>query len=361
MKRVLSQPPVLGPSPRTAATPASEGRPAAGRPLVGGYVALVDAAPFVVAEHEGWFAQDGLQVTMQREIGWATVRDRLISGELDFAHAPAGLVAAVTLGQGCVATPSVGIIEVNRHGNAVTLSREAGLAWSRGDLAGWVTGLGRKFVMAVPSAVSSHGWIVTTWLRSQGLSVERHVQMVVVPPIQMVANLSAGHLDGFCVGEPWNSMAVRRRKGWVVAFSGEVAPGHSEKVLMVTRDRLERDPEIFTRLSEVLSKACRHCEAAEHRSGIAQCLGSAIGGRFEEEVIRRSLVGPFQDGRGERHVERLHWFTGSWMDLEAERVVAEVERQCREWDCFAGAPQARRLRALESCFSPGLRNQPQFI
>jgi ABC-type nitrate/sulfonate/bicarbonate transport system substrate-binding protein len=235
------------------------------------------------------------------------------------------------------------------------------MSWGLGDLAGWVEGLGRKLVMAVPSWVSSHAWIASRWLRSEGLDLQRQVQMVVVPPMQMVANLAAGHLDGFCVGEPWNSVAVRQRKGRVVAFSNEIAPGHSEKVLMVTRERLERDPEQFLRLAKVISEACGYCEEACHQEGLVRGLAEAFGTRFDGEVIRRSLMGPFNDGSGERRVERLHWFTGSWMDLEAERVASEVERQSRGWGAMGGMPQARRLSKLERCFSPGLRSQPQFI
>jgi ABC-type nitrate/sulfonate/bicarbonate transport system substrate-binding protein len=297
---------------------------------------------------------------MQREMGWATVRDRLISGELDFAHAPAGLVAAITLGEGCLSTPCVALIEVNRHGNGITLSRAAGLHWSRGNLLGWIEAMGRKMVVAVPSWVSSHAWLATRWLRGAGVDPSKHVQLVVVPPMQMVANLSAGHLDGFCVGEPWNSMAVRQKQGWVAALSSEIAPGHSEKVLMVTRERLERDPDKFERLSSALSDACQFCEAPANREGISRVVADAFGARFDEEIIRRSLIGPFDDGRSERKVDRLHWFTGSWMDLESERLTAEVEPQCRTWATLQGAPMARRLQALERCFSPGFRSQTQF-
>jgi ABC-type nitrate/sulfonate/bicarbonate transport system substrate-binding protein len=328
--------------------------------LVGGYVGLVDAAPFLVGEHQGFFEKEDLRVEMQREMGWATVRDRLISGELDFAHAPAGLVVAITSGEGCLSTPCVALIEVNRHGNGITLSREAGLQWSRGNLLGWIEEMGRKLVIAVPSWVSSHAWLATRWLRGVGIEVSKLVQLVVVPPMQMVANLSAGHLDGFCVGEPWNSMAVRQKKGWVTALSSEIAPGHSEKVLMVTRERLESEPDRFGRLSKALSEACRYCEAAGNREKVARVVADAFGARFDEEVIRRSLIGPFDDGRSERKADRLHWFTGSWVDLESERLTAEVELQCRSWSAMQGTPMARRFQTLERCFSPGLRSQTQF-
>jgi ABC-type nitrate/sulfonate/bicarbonate transport system substrate-binding protein len=329
--------------------------------LVGGYVALVDAAPFLACEQKGFFAKHGVQVTLRHEIGWITVRDRLVSGELDFAHAPAGLVGAVTLGVGCAATPCVGLIEVNRHGNAITLSNEGGLYGTRGGLGEWAEAIGRKLVFAVPSWVSSHAWIAARWLREVGLEIAKHVQLVVVPPTQMVANLAAGHLDGFCVGEPWNSLAVRQKKGWVAACSRDIAPGHCEKVLMVTRERLERDPEIFVRLSSALSESCRYCEEAGNREEIAGFLAQTFGAKFDRELVRKSLIGPFADGDARHKTGRFHWFTGSWMDLEAQRVAAEVELQSRSWTALESAPSARRLQLLESCFSPGLRDHTQFI
>ena len=329
--------------------------------LVGGYVGLVDAAPFLACERKGFFEKHSVQVSLQREIGWATVRDRLVSGELDFAHAPAGLVAASSSGVGCVATSCVGLIEVNRNGNAITLSKEACRYSEHGGLAAWAKATGRSLVFAVPSWVSSHAWIIARWLPESGLEIGRHVQLVVVPPMQMVANLAAGHLDGFCVGEPWNSLAVRQRKGWVAAFSSRIVPGHSEKVLMVTRERLERDPDIFLRLASALSESCRYCEEKHNREEVAVILAETFGGRFDRELVRKSLVGPFPDGNARQQVERFHWFTGSWMDLEAQRVAAEVELQCRSWDALGRLPAARRLQFLESCFSPGLRNQTQSI
>jgi nitrate/nitrite transport system ATP-binding protein len=41
--------------------------------------------------------------------------------------------------------------------------------------------------------------------------------LTVIPPPQMVAHLKAGNIDGYCVGEPWNSRAVREQLGFIVA------------------------------------------------------------------------------------------------------------------------------------------------
>ena len=49
--------------------------------------------------------EHGLRVELAREVGWATIRDKLIYGELDAAHAPAGMVFAATFGLGSIAVP----------------------------------------------------------------------------------------------------------------------------------------------------------------------------------------------------------------------------------------------------------------
>src|SRR4029079_19682265 len=98
---------------------------------------------------------------------------------------------------------------------------------------------GRTFTFGAVSVYSSHPFLLRKWLAASRSEPGRALRIVMVPPPQMPANLKAGHLDVFCVGEPWNSVAVQSRAGWCVAASAELAPGHPEKVLMVRRDFAE--------------------------------------------------------------------------------------------------------------------------
>ena len=93
------------------------------RPLRVGFLSLTDAAPFAVAEHLGLFAKHGLRVELRREIGWATIREKILYGELDAAHAPAPMLWSTQLGLGCPPTEVLTALVLNLHGNALTLSR----------------------------------------------------------------------------------------------------------------------------------------------------------------------------------------------------------------------------------------------
>ena len=218
------------------------------RPLRLGFVPLTDCAPLVLAQELGLFRKYGLAVTLHRELGWATIRDKIIYGELDAAHAVVGLPVAATLGLGSIKCECATALVLNLHGNGITLSNElrkrgvtnvtqlrAEVQKLRGE---------RTLTFGIVSPVSSHNFLLRSWLAGAGINPDRDVRIVVVPPPQMVANLKSGNLDGFCAGEPWNSVAVQAKAGWCAAVSAELDPGHPEKVLMVRSDFAEqREPE----------------------------------------------------------------------------------------------------------------------
>ena len=174
-----------------------------------------------MAHELGLFRKFGLNVSLSRELGWATIRDKIIYGELDAAHAVAGLPFAVSLGLGSIQCECVTGLVLCLQGNAITLSQDL---WLRGvrDAGGLhreiLRSRGRRtFTFGVAFPFSSHNFLLRQWLLSGGIQPDRDVRIVVVPPPQMFANLEAGNLDGYCVGEPWNSVAVKKGAGWCAA------------------------------------------------------------------------------------------------------------------------------------------------
>ncbi|MEO6740606.1 MAG: CmpA/NrtA family ABC transporter substrate-binding protein, partial [Chthoniobacteraceae bacterium] len=195
-----------------------------------------------MARELGLFEKHGLAVELSRELGWATIREKVIHGELDAAHAPAGMPFAAAAGLGGISADCLAGLVLNLHGNAITLSQRL---WNAGvrdgkTLRDFVRKCRRPVTLGTVYQWSSHSVLLRLWLKAHGFDVENDARVVVVPPSQMVTHLRAGHLDGFCVGEPWNSLAVMSRAGWVVARSAELAPLHPEKVLMVRRNFAER-------------------------------------------------------------------------------------------------------------------------
>ena len=172
-----------------------------------------------MAQQLGLFEKHGIEVVLTREVGWATIRDKIIYGELDAAHAPAGMLVAVTAGIGAVKTDCITGLVLNLHGNAITISQKL---WQEGvrdgkTLYDLISHRRDRLTFGMVYPHSSHAFMLRNWLRSMRIDPDRDIQLVVVPPAQVFANLRAGHLDGYCAGEPWNSLAVMSNAGWIVA------------------------------------------------------------------------------------------------------------------------------------------------
>ena len=265
-----------------------------------GFVPLTDCAPLVMAQELGLFKKFGLDVQLSRELGWATVRDKIVHGELDAAHALAAMPLAATLGLGSVACDCLTALVLNQHGNAITLSADL---WKRGVRDGKTlreeivrSRREKVFTFGMVFPFSSHRHMFRKWLSAHGIDPEKDVRFVVVPPPQMVANLKAGHLDGFCVGEPWNSLAVHGRAGWIAATSAELDPGHPEKVLMVRSDFAARRHDEHLALVAALREACEFCDQPENRATIAATLERPGFVGAPAEILKRGLAGQLDYG-----------------------------------------------------------------
>ncbi|BET65131.1 CmpA/NrtA family ABC transporter substrate-binding protein [Opitutales bacterium ASA1] len=267
-----------------------------------GYVALTDAAPILVAAELGLFSRHGLQVELSREIGWATLRDKLLYGELDAAHALAGMLFSSALGIDAPAADVMTACVLNLHGNAVTISRNL---WDAGvhDVAGLREEVRRlrgtrRLNFGVVYPFSFHHVQLREWLRTGGIDPDKDVRIVVVPPAQMYRNLAAGTIDGCCVGEPWNSVAVAHGAGCIVACSGKQYPHHMEKVLMVRTSFAESRAREHAALVSALIEACAWCDAPANRPALVDLLARPDRLGLAREVLAPALEGRFRLGGG---------------------------------------------------------------
>ena len=284
-------------------TPASASARAGGRrPLRVGFVALTDAAPLAAAREQGFFARQGMRVALSREVGWATIREKIIYRELDAAQAPAAMLFAATLGLGSVPCDVLTALVLNVHGNAITLSESLWQAGVRD--ATTLRGEARRrsgehqLTFGVVFPFSSHHLLLRAWLESGGLRPDRDVRIVVVPPAQMYRNLAAGTIDGYCVGEPWNTLAVREGTGWCPAWSAALAPGHLEKVLMVRADFAEKRADEHRALVAAVADACAWCDEPANRAPLARLLAQRGYVNQDFRVIAPALLGRFDCGHG---------------------------------------------------------------
>jgi len=280
-------------------SPASSFR-AANKNLRLGFVPLTDCAPLVMAQELGLYKKFGLNVELSRELGWATIRDKIIHNELDAAHALAAMPVAATLGLGSVPCDCQTALVLNLNGNAITLSNEL---WKRGVRDGKTlreeiirSRREKTYTFGVVFTFSSHRHLLRRWFATHGIDADRDVRIVVVPPPQMVANLKAGNLDGFCVGEPWNSVAVQSRAGWIAATSSELDALHPEKVLMVRSDFATKRNEEHIALVAALLEACEFCDRPENHERVVKTLARPEFVGVSVDALRHGINGEMDFG-----------------------------------------------------------------
>jgi len=267
-----------------------------------GYVRLLDAAPLIVADSLGMFREAGLDVELSREVGWATVRDKLAFGELDVAQALSPLPFVMRLGIGVAPTEVITGMVLNCNGNAITLStqlREEGV--EDGDSLRRYIKRGyrpRKLALGVVSLYSSHHFILCRWLEQHGIDPKEDVIITVLPPEQMVRNIAAQNIDGFCVGEPWNSLAVEEGLGWCPATSVDIASGYPEKVLATTDRFYTYRPDEYMRMIEVLSSACAFCGNEANHPELLNILSKSNYLNCTPKTLAHALSGEFPMGYG---------------------------------------------------------------
>ena len=192
------------------------------------------------------------------------------------------------------------------NGSAITLSKEL---WDLGvrDAASLCEVIGklrgqRTFTFGVVLELSSQNLNLRKWLRAGGLDPDRDVRTVVIPSSLVHDTFRAGHLDGYCVAEPWNSAAALDGSGWIPAATSEVEPDHPEKVLLVLQDFAERREEEHLRMIAALIEASRFCDAPENRPELARILAQPQYFDVDRALLTNALVGPFEFGHGRRAI-----------------------------------------------------------
>jgi nitrate/nitrite transport system ATP-binding protein len=263
-----------------------------------GFIPLTDCAPLVIAKEKGIFAAYGLdEVTLHREPSWKTIMEGVASQRLDAAQMVAGMPLSMTLGMGGAASVSiVTALVLSRNGNAITLSKrlyDQGVR-SLADFKAVIEQTPDKVhTLGIVHPASMHNLMLRYWLAAGGIDPDLDVNLIVIPPPQMVANLMAGNIDGYCVGEPWNTRAIQEGLGFAIATDLDIWPGHPEKVLGVREDWVNQYPQTHIALVKALLDACEYCDDRRNRAEIAELLAQPqyVGAALEH--IRPGLIDPY--------------------------------------------------------------------
>ena len=273
-----------------------------------GFIPLVDAAALITAVDKGFTAAEGLDVTLVREVSWSNVRDKLNIGLFDAAHLLAPVAIASSLGLGHVRVPIAAPFNLGLNGNAITVSPAlhaalmAELDGDRFDPMATSRALARvvakrrqsgaeplTFGMTFP--FSTHNYQLRFWMAAGGVDPDEDVQLVVLPPPYMVDSLANGHIDAFCVGAPWNSIAVDLGIGHILHFVSDILLSAVEKVLAVRQAWSEKHPDVVAALVRAHRRAAEFIEQPENRPEVARILSSSERIGVDASVIRRTLDG----------------------------------------------------------------------
>lgn len=278
------------------------------KPLRIGFIPLVDASALIVAVDKGFAAAEGLDITLVREVSWSNVRDKLNIGLFDAAHLLAPVAIASSLGLAQVKVPIIAPFNLGVNGNAITVSPAlyaAIIDEADGDpvnpmvtakaLARVVAARRKRgaepltFGMTFP--FSTHNYQLRFWMAAGGVDPDEDVRLVVLPPPYMVDSLANGHVDAFCVGAPWNSVAVDFGVGHILHYVSDILERAAEKVLAVRERWAQENPLILAKLTRAHGRAADFIETPENRGEVARILARPDRIGVDAEVIQRTLDG----------------------------------------------------------------------
>ncbi|QNQ20355.1 ABC transporter substrate-binding protein [Kosakonia sp. SMBL-WEM22] len=277
-----------------------------------GFIPLTDCAPVVMAAVKKFDAKYGITIIPSKESSWASVRDKLLSGELDAAHVLYGMVYGLQLGVSGPQREMAVLMTLNNNGQAITLSnqlKEAGVtdgASLKKVIAASPQGT-YTFAQTFPSG--THAMWLYYWLANAGIDPFADVRNVVVPPPQMVVNMKIGNMSGYCVGEPWNQRAILDGIGFTAATSQQIWPDHPEKVLGTTSAWVSTNGNAARALTAAVLEASRWIDASDdNRRETAKTIAARAYINTAVETIEGRMLGHYEDGLGK-----------TWQDARAMR------------------------------------------
>jgi ABC-type nitrate/sulfonate/bicarbonate transport system substrate-binding protein len=340
-------------------------------PLRIGFIPLVDAAALIVAVDKGFTAAEGLDVTLVREVSWSNVRDKLNIGLFDAAHLLAPVAIASSLGLGHVKVPIAAPFNLGLNGNAITVSPAlhaaimAELDGDRFDPMATALALARvvaarresgaeplTFGMTFP--FSTHNYQLRFWMAAGGVDPDEDVRLVVLPPPYMVDSLANGHVDAFCVGAPWNSVAVDLGVGHILHFVSDILVRAAEKVLAVRQTWAEKNPKVLAALIRAAFRAAEFIEDPKNRAEAARILAQPERIDVDADVILRTLDGRLKiSPDGARRESGRYLLVGREGAARPDPVQAAwLYAQMVRWGQTAPGPEA--LEIAKAVFRPDL-------
>ncbi|HEX4866544.1 MAG TPA: CmpA/NrtA family ABC transporter substrate-binding protein [Acidimicrobiales bacterium] len=332
----------------TAATVASGGGGGGTRKVKLGFIALTDCASVVMARELGYFADRDLDVTIEKQASWPATRDALLNGQIDGCHGLYTLPLSVATGVGGNGSRDLRVaMMLNNNGQAITLAKDLAAA-GYGDPAAAADAIaakkGASLAMTFPGG--THDLWLRYWLLAGGVDLSS-VGIDPVPPPQMVQNMSVGNVAGFCVGEPWNAVAVKQDIGFTAIASQDIWEHHPEKALLVTKRLAEEQPDVTKDLIGAVLQASQWLDDPANRSKAADTLGTEAYVNAPADEIRGRLTGTYDlgAGLGNRTFEgdQMQFFRGGKVNLPRRAHYIWAATQYQRMGYLDQAPDAQAL------------------
>lgn len=297
-----------------------------------GFIPITCATPLIMAHPLGFYAKQGLNVEVVKTAGWALIRDKMINKEYDATHFLSPMPIAISLGLGAPATPmNVATIQ-NTNGQAITLSVKHK---DKRDPKDW-----KGFKFAAPFEYSMHNFLLRYYVAEAGLDPDRDIQIRVVPPPEMVANLRAGNIDGFLGPDPFNQRAVYEEVGFIHLLTKELWNGHPCCAFGTSSEFIARNPNTFIALYRAVLTAAAMAREARNRELIAKVIAPQAYLNQPETVIAQVLTGKFADGLGNVKVvpDRADFDPMPWQSM-AVWILTQMKR----WGYLKGDVNYRQI------------------
>ena len=297
-----------------------------------GFIPITCATPLIMAHPLGFYQKQGLNVEVVKTAGWALIRDKMLNKEYDATHFLSPMPLAISLGVGSNATPmNVATIQ-NTNGQAITLHVKHK---DKRDPKTW-----RGFKFAVPFEFSMHNFLLRYYVAEAGLDPDRDIQIRVVPPPEMVANLRAGNIDGYLGPDPFNQRAVFEEVGFIHLLTKELWNGHPCCAFGTSAQFIRQHPNTFAALYRSVLMAAAMAREAKNRELIAKVISPQAYLNQPEIVVQQVLTGRYADGLGNiRNVpDRADFDPIPWQSMAVWMLT-----QMKRWGYLKGEVDYRQI------------------
>jgi len=266
-----------------------------------GFIPLTDCASIVMASVLGLDKKYGVKIVPSKESSWASIRDKVMSGENDFTHMLYGQAYGVHLGVGGAKKDMAVLMTLNHNGQAITLSKKLADkgAVDGPSLAKLMAAEKREYTFAQTFPTGTHAMWLYYWLAAHDINPITGAKVITVPPPQMVANMRVGNMDGYCVGEPWNHRAIIDGIGITAQTTQDIWKDHPEKVLATTGEFAKKYPNTCRAVTAAILEAGRWIDAGlSNKNKMAETIADKSYVNTSVDAINQRILGRYQNGMG---------------------------------------------------------------